>query len=72
MPALDKQLVYRAVEALRVSAALIIEEAKTAATCKLPAAPQARLEVISRIDAAASDAALLAAACEVLIRNGRP
>jgi hypothetical protein len=66
---IDEELQVRAVEALRVAAALILQEAVETATRRLPEGQLPRLLIADEIASAARDVEVLGQACQVLIRR---
>ena len=68
---LDEELVVRAVEALRVCAALILQAGQAPAVQRLPEGQGERTRLVGEIALASRDAAVLADACAVLLRRGR-
>ena len=66
---LDEELVLRAVEALRVCAALLLQAGQAPAVQRLPEGQGARDRLVAEIALASRDAAVLADACAVLLRR---
>ena len=66
---LDEELVLRAVEALRVCAALILQAGQAPAVQRLPEGQGERARLVEEIALASRDAAVLADACTVLLRR---
>jgi hypothetical protein len=67
---IDEELQLRAVETVRVAAALIAQDAHNLAVTRLPASREQRLELLAEVASIGRDVAVLADACAVLIRRG--